>query len=194
MARKLYDWSAVQAYLDEGHDFERSRVRFGFSKSGWNKAIARGDLRVSRWQRNDRRCPYNWIEVQAYYDAGHSYAETSARFGFSSAAWYNAITRGEIAARPVGMPIAELISSPMRNRSHLKMRLLKAGLLENRCDVCGVADWRGESLNIHLDHINGVKNDNRLENLRMLCPNCHSQTPTFSGRNVKRRARQSVWP
>jgi 5-methylcytosine-specific restriction endonuclease McrA len=39
---------------------------------------------------------------------------------------------------------------------------------------------------MQLDHVNGVKNDNRLANLRMLCPNCHSQTPTFTGRNLKR--------
>lgn len=143
MARKHYAWNAVQVYLDEGYDFERSRVRFGFSKSGWNKAIARGKLRVSRQQRNDRRCPYRWVEVLAYYNAGRSYAETAAHFGFSSAAWYSAITRGEITPRPVGMPITELLSNPKRNRSHLKLRLLKAGLLENRCDVCGVDDWRG---------------------------------------------------
>ena len=43
---------------------------------------------------------------------------------------------------------------------------------------------------MQLDHINGVKNDNRLENLRMLCPNCHSQTQTYGGRNLKRRALQ----
>ena len=192
MARQLHDWSAVQRYLDEGHRFDECARRFGFTRSGWNKAIARGRLRVSRWHRSDHRLRYDWIEVQAYYDDGKSYKETAAHFGFCSASWYNAIAQGYIKPRPVAMPLQQLLSDPRRNRSHLKMRLLKAGLLQNRCDVCGLSEWRGRPLNIHLDHINGVKNENRLDNLRMLCPNCHSQTSTFAGRNVKRAIRQAA--
>ncbi|MBV8344438.1 MAG: HNH endonuclease [Candidatus Eremiobacteraeota bacterium] len=84
------------------------------------------------------------------------------------------------------MPIAELLSDPGRNRKHVKMRLLNAGLLTNICRSCGLSEWQGKPLNMHIDHINGVRDDNRLENLRMLCPNCHSQTPTYGGRNLKR--------
>ena len=43
-------------------------------------------------------------------------------------------------------------------------------------------DWRGKRLVLHVDHVNGINNDNRLPNLRFLCPNCHSQTPTFGNR------------
>ena len=67
----------------------------------------------------------------------------------------------------------------------LKQRLLKEGLIENRCIECGITDWNGKSINMHLDHINGINNDHRLENLRMLCPNCHSQTDTYCGKNKK---------
>jgi len=49
----------------------------------------------------------------------------------------------------------------------------------NCCAICGITDWLGQSLSLHLDHINGINNDNRLENLRLLCPNCHSQTDTY---------------
>jgi len=67
--------------------------------------------------------------------------------------------------------------------SGLKPRLLQAGILENKCACCGLGDeWNGMPLTLHLDHINGQHNDNRLENLRLLCPNCHSQTHTYSGR------------
>jgi 5-methylcytosine-specific restriction endonuclease McrA len=83
------------------------------------------------------------------------------------------------------MPIAQLLVGP-RNRTHIKTRLIRAGLLENRCGECGLSEWRGKPLSVHIDHINGVKNDNRLENLRMLCPNCHSQTETYSGKNMRR--------
>lgn len=67
-----------------------------------------------------------------------------------------------------------------------KAKLLREAYLQRECFECGIAEWRGEPLAIQIDHINGVKTDWRIENLRMLCPNCHSQTPTFSGRNVKR--------
>lgn len=67
----------------------------------------------------------------------------------------------------------------------LKRRLIRAGLLRNGCYVCGIDKWCGKKLNLQLDHINGNNRDHRLENLRMICPNCHSQTETFAGRNVK---------
>lgn len=72
------------------------------------------------------------------------------------------------------------------SRGHLKKRLLKEGLLLNKCYECGLSDyWNNKPICLQLDHINGVSNDNRLENLRMLCPNCHSQTTTFAGRGLR---------
>lgn len=70
----------------------------------------------------------------------------------------------------------------------LKKRLLAEGLLEERCAECGISEWNGRPLSLHLDHINGDRRDQRLENLRFLCPNCHSQTETYCGRNQGRYA------
>ncbi|GAK60892.1 conserved domain protein [Candidatus Vecturithrix granuli] len=73
-------------------------------------------------------------------------------------------------------------------RIDLKPRLIARGLLENKCALCGLSpEWQGQELVLALDHINGVKDDHRLTNLRLLCPNCHSQTDTFSHRNVRKR-------
>src|SRR5579864_7456000 len=160
--------------------------RFGFSHTAWVRAIKRGELRTKEAPFTDRRRKYDWSAIQTYYDKGHSYRECRAKFGFCSAAWEKARKRGEITTRKFGMPIAKLLSGP-RNRHHVKVRLLRAGILKNRCSECGIDEWRGAPLSMHIDHVNGVKDDHRLENLRMLCPNCHSQTPTYGGRNAKRR-------
>jgi 5-methylcytosine-specific restriction endonuclease McrA len=81
-----------------------------------------------------------------------------------------------------------LVDGRTVNRGHLKGRLLGAGLKEGRCELCGINEWRGEPLSLALHHVNGDGQDNRLENLQLLCPNCHSQTPNFSGRNMGRPA------
>jgi HNH endonuclease len=75
--------------------------------------------------------------------------------------------------------------SSYRHRHELKKRLLRAGLLTNACAVCGINEWQDRPLVLELDHINGVSDDHRLENLRLLCPNCHSQTDTYCGRNIR---------
>jgi hypothetical protein len=80
-------------------------------------------------------------------------------------------------------------NSTFSSTYHLKNRLLKAGLLNNKCYICSMeAYWNGRPLNLHLDHINGISNDHRIENLRLLCPNCHSQTETYTGKNKKKKS------
>ncbi len=91
----------------------------------------------------------------------------------------------------------QFIEIPLRNilvehsvycRKNLKKRLINNNLLENKCNNCGLSnEWNNKPLILQLDHINGISDDNRLENLRLLCPNCHSQTDTFSGRKTRNK-------
>src|SRR5262249_5724099 len=69
----------------------------------------------------------------------------------------------------------------------LKNRLLKLGLFEHKCYECGLREWRGRPIPLELEHKNGDRSDNRLENLTLLCPNCHAFTPTYRGKNKKPR-------
>lgn len=74
--------------------------------------------------------------------------------------------------------------------SRLKRRLVSAGILEYKCSECGMHEWRGKPISLQLDHINGNRQDNRIENIRILCPNCHSQTDTFCIKNKKGKAKE----
>jgi len=67
----------------------------------------------------------------------------------------------------------------------LKQRLLKEGIIKNECSICKITDWNGLPINMELDHIDGNRTNHMLENLRMLCPNCHSQTETYRAKNIK---------
>ena len=103
---------------------------------------------------------------------------------FRGEAWLRGGTHSWTPRRPLSEILVE--RSSYHTLVHLKRRLIREGLVANVCACCGIRDWMGLPLVLHLDHINGVGDDHRLENIRLLCPNCHSQTDTYCGKNTAR--------
>ena len=171
----------ILALLAEGRTYKEIVTELGCAKST-----------ISYHAKSTKPPPnykvHDWTEVQRDYDAGHSGRQCMKQFGICAAVWHNAAKHGKIVLREdQPIPLEELMATGrVTSRAHLRWRLLRSGILDSVCAECGIMDWRGKSLSMHLHHINGVSNDNRLENLQMLCPNCHSQTNSYSGRNAKK--------
>jgi hypothetical protein len=91
------------------------------------------------------------------------------------------------ARRRAELPLAIVLTeNSTYSRGTLKRRLYREGLKQRRCELCGQGeDWRGRRMSLILDHVNGVSDDNRLENLRIVCPNCAATLDTHCGRNAK---------
>lgn len=84
------------------------------------------------------------------------------------------------------IPLNEILEGkhPSYQTFKLKNRLLKEHIFENKCSECGLTEWNKLPLNCELDHINGDRTNHILTNLRMICPNCHSQTDTYRSKNT----------
>jgi hypothetical protein len=180
---------AVRDLLDSGLNQTEVAVKLRLSKGTVcyhaRQLGAQGDERFSR--------RYDWEEIGRAHASGMSMYECQRAYGFSTSAWHDARRRGILKARPPGIPDDELfVVGKPRNRGHLRSRLLRAGLKEERCEECGLDEWRGRPLRVTLHHVNGDPYDHRVENLSFLCPNCHSQTSNFAGRNGPLRNRSAT--
>ncbi len=83
-----------------------------------------------------------------------------------------------------------LVKDSYYSTNTLKLRLFKEGIKPYKCEKCGISEWNGEEISLQLHHINGDNTDNRLENLQVLCPNCHSQTDSYCGsKNMRNKHR-----
>jgi 5-methylcytosine-specific restriction endonuclease McrA len=174
----------IERLLEGGYSQAMIAAELGLSKATVSYHKRRIGLPVQ--DKFARR--YDWDEVQQAHDSGMRAMECCRHFGFSRGTWCKAVATGRIQSRSHLIPLDDLLVKGRKtNRSHLKGRLLAAGLKQNKCEICGITSWMGEPLNAQLHHINGDGTDNRLENIQFLCGNCHSQTDTYGGRNGHRR-------
>lgn len=112
-----------------------------------------------------------------------SFKERIARLGLDTSHWNN--RKKHVKAERLKLEDILVKDSDYQHGTTLKKMLLRHGMLEYRCYTCGIRDWQDKHINLHLDHINGDRQDHRLQNLRLLCPNCHTQTHTYGNKNNK---------
>ena len=158
-----------------------------------------------------RRCPI-WLLSKVKFAKlvknSNSISEVIRYFGFTNLSGYHKVVKKRCAEENIDyshiklglnsnknrifpkrtIPLNKvMIKNSTYSRYHLKIRLIREKLLKNECSICGLLpEWKNKKLVMVLDHINGINNDNELENLRLLCPNCNSQTDTFAGKNNKK--------
>lgn len=92
---------------------------------------------------------------------------------------------GVIYRSPCKKPLSEILveNSNFKSITHLRDRLLNEGVKDHQCEKCDFIEWMGKPIPLELNHINGNNTDHRIENLELLCPNCHAQTPNYKGKN-----------
>jgi hypothetical protein len=150
---------------------------------------------------------YSEAELREVVKTATSLSDVLRHFGLRPAGGNHRLLRGylekwaistahfppHLPPRPQRRTLAAEIVADGRpfKRCYLKERLYEEGFKERRCEMCGQGeDWRGRRMSLILDHINGVPDDNRLENLRIVCPNCAATLDTHCGRNKKQPARR----
>ena len=137
---------------------------------------------------NNSSCISDILRTLGYSTNGNSWGnkivkERMEKLGLK----FNKINKYYFNKNNTPLPLEKVLTKDSEyNRTKLKERLVKEGLKEYKCECCGITEWNGKPLALQLHHINGIHNDNRLENLQLLCPNCHSYTDTYRAKNKKK--------
>ena len=76
---------------------------------------------------------------------------------------------------------------PQYQSNKLRTRILEEGIKEHRCEICNLTEWNGYPIPLEVNHIDGNSHNHVLENLELICPNCHAQTSTYRGKNIKNK-------
>lgn len=200
---------ALRAALPAAENLRQLLISLGVAAYGGNYDIIRERLRrlgidEPRFQCRARPAPVGREELAEAVQQSDSWAMAARRLGLSGPAGQVRVKRlaanagldashmlGQACGRGLRLggreaePLSTVLVPGRRlNTARLRERLLRERLLGPECVACGRDTWEGAPIPLELDHVNGDRTDNRLQNLRLLCPNCHARTPTYRGRNI----------
>ena len=147
------------------HDWSEDRLRMACLQKSYSSALKELDIPISGSNiatLKNKIMEYG-IDISHMTHQGHN--------------------RGKRTRSKRGLDQILVENSTYTSTHHLKHRLLGLDILRKECYACGIKEWMGKPAPLQLDHINGIRSDNRIENLRILCPNCHAQTDTWTGKN-----------
>lgn len=160
-------------------------------------------------KKENKLTKYNNEEISLILDNAESFSDVLRKLGYDSITTGNyKLVKGELKNRGIEVPIYKYVNKNSCNfsksneelfveysvtsRTNLKRRILRDNLIKYECECGNQGEWQGRKLILQLEHKNGNTNDDKLENLTFLCPNCHSQTSTFSGKNTKREPNKKI--
>jgi hypothetical protein len=207
--RPHYDVGEARAAIEAAASWREVLQTLGYQYHGKNINTVR--RWAEKWgistnhlsDRRGRRTGYTDAELREAIPASRSWAEALRRLGYcpSGGNWktlrkrtaelgiptdhFDPYATSRERSRRERTPLNEiLVEGSTYSRGTLKRRLYEEGLKQPRCELCGQGEiWHGRRMGLILDHANGVRDDNRLENLRVVCPNCAATLDTHCGRN-----------
>lgn len=184
----------IQRALQEGRSWTEIVQQTSYSRS--TVAYHASKLRKGRVSLYARR--HNWFEINTFLQSS-SIEECEIQFSISRRSLFDATRKGLLTAKILldrlkpKYGLEALTENSEVPRRFIRLVIQRYQLLPYQCAKCGLLPfWNNEPLVLILDHRNGINNDHRIHNLRWVCPNCNSQLPTFSGRNINRQNRPLI--
>lgn len=205
-----YSKEVLQQYVESVESYSELYEVLNITEEKAKKSITHKikSYEINNRHFRDSRHSYSKLQLENAVKQSYSYTEVASRLGKSRSRGSKDLFRKEIekhkidishfksqsqlakqASVLITIPLKEILiqDSTYLSTSKLKSRLYKENLKSPFCEMpgCGQGEeWKGKKMSLILDHINGIRTDNRIENLRIVCPNCDAALPTFAGRNI----------
>lgn len=207
----LNDYDFKKIVLDSKSYYSiLKKINMGMGSWNYNyikKRIKKLDLSTDHFIHNYRNSKFDFSNLKNLVLTSSSYSEVLKKIGMKLSGGnfytikekikenkidvshfnkYINLIKSKKNIKRISLEFILIENSTYTNNERLKIRLIKEGYFEHKCYSCNLKEWMGKLIPIQIEHINGIHNDNRIENLNFLCPNCHALTDTYCGKNKER--------